>query len=646
MKRKKYLLLSAVMAIGCLIVSNTAMATTSRVVLVSSYSTRIRSDANAFSSSLYTVYVGQPLLSRDTVKGSDGGSWEKVSYDVNGNTKTGYVASNAVRAYSYDSSFDSSISSFPDTYKQSLRYLHALYPKWKFKAMKTGLSFSTAVASFQKSALIDTSDSAMIASSTILEGTTWRRASLRATAYFVDPRTQLSASSATQFVSQSYDSNETEGDAKQMLASTFMSGTESISKETWAHLFSSAASSYKISIIHLVSRAMQEQGSAGGLGAKGKTINGTTYYNIFNIGATTGADAGMTYASKQGWDTIEKSINGGASYLAKNYIAKGQYSIYLERFNVAPDAYYSTYTHGYMTNLRAASSEARKMIDGYIDAGLANQSFTLSIPIYENMPDYTSYPGTSATQFSLPNADSITTLASTSGIIADQNYTSDAIKPSFSLSSDSKTLEEGIDYAVTGYSGNTNPGTAKITVCGLGRFMGTKTLSFNIVSAPISSSSITSSKSAYAYNGKVIKPELKVTFAGITLLDGAHYNITSNSKSPGRATAVVNGIGYFIGSKTATFIIVPAKGNIKSLQSRKRGIKMIASKKTGASGYQISYKYTGSSKWTSKSSSKTTFSLSKLKSRKYVYVKTRAYKTISGKEYYGSWSSQKKVRIR
>lgn len=89
------------------------------------------------------------------------------------------------------------------------------------------------------------------------------------------------------------------------------------------------------------------------------------------------------------WTTPEKSINGGATYLAEKYISKGQYTLYLQRFNVDPNATYSTYTHLYMTNIQAISSEASKMYTSYKSNGLLSQTIEFVIPVYNNMPDKT-----------------------------------------------------------------------------------------------------------------------------------------------------------------------------------------------------------------------------------------------------------------
>ena len=53
------------------------------------------------------------------------------------------------------------------------------------------------------------------------------------------------------------------------------------------------------------------------------------YYNYFNIGAYTTSSAsatvnGLIYAKNNDWNSIYKSINGGAGIVGNNYVKKGR----------------------------------------------------------------------------------------------------------------------------------------------------------------------------------------------------------------------------------------------------------------------------------------------------------------------------------
>ena len=61
--------------------------------------------------------------------------------------------------------------------------------------------------------------------------------------------------------------------------------------------------------------------------------------------------------------------------------------------------------------------------------------------------------------------------------------------------------------------------------------------------------------------------------------------------------------------------------------------------------YQIGIKQKGKKYKYYRTSGKSK-TIKKLKSRKYYYVRVRAYRTSHGKNYYGKWSSAKKTKIK
>ena len=173
-----------------------------------------------------------------------------------------------------------------------------------------------------------------------------------------------------------------------------------------------AGKSHKISPLHIATRIRIEVGANGSDSVngteftwKGKTYKG--YYNFFNIGAyETTIDGvkysaitrGLAYAAKlisrsgEVWDNVETSILEGSSLLAKGYVNAGQGTLYYQKFNVGPDAHYSKYTHQYQTNIQAPATEGNKTYDALNKANVLNQKFTFEIPVYNDMPEYTSLP--------------------------------------------------------------------------------------------------------------------------------------------------------------------------------------------------------------------------------------------------------------
>lgn len=164
--------------------------------------------------------------------------------------------------------------------------------------------------------------------------------------------------------------------------------------------------------------------------------------------------------------------------------------------------------------------------------------------------------------------------------------------------------------------------------------------------AAYSSAKISLSTTKYTYNGKAKRPTVKGLSA---FVNGTDYTITykSNVKS-GKATVTGKGDCAGFSAKTATFRIVPNKAAISKLTKGKRNMKVRikSQKKAAVSGYQIAYKYGKSGKYKKVTTTKLTKKIRKLKTKKYYYVKVRAYKKIDGKKYYGTYSKIKKIKVR
>lgn len=87
------------------------------------------------------------------------------------------------------------------------------------------------------------------------------------------------------------------------------------------------------------------------------------------------------------WNTPKKAILGGAKWIASGYIARGQYTSYLKKFNVNPNSLSEILNHQYMENIHAPSSEAKTSYNAYKNNGLLEVPLVFSIPVYLNMAD-------------------------------------------------------------------------------------------------------------------------------------------------------------------------------------------------------------------------------------------------------------------
>lgn len=125
-------------------------------------------------------------------------------------------------------------------------------------------------------------------------------------------------------------------------------------------------------------------------------------YNFYNIGAygsnpvVRGLAAAAGYVddlSGTPWNTHEKAIKYGASFIAKGYISKGQDTLFYQKFNVGPNNYYNKYTHQYMTNILAPASESLSSYRSYTNLKIIDKAYSFKIPVYNSMPsNITSHP--------------------------------------------------------------------------------------------------------------------------------------------------------------------------------------------------------------------------------------------------------------
>ena len=218
-------------------------------------------------------------------------------------------------------------------------------------------------------------------------------------------------------------------------------------------------------------------------------------------------------------------------------------------------------------------------------------------------------------------------------------------KPTVKVVCDGKVLVNGTDYEVI-YKNNINVGMATVTVTGIGIYKDSVTKTFKITPKSISSVNITPVGNK-VYTGKQIKPTISVKDGKINLVLNKDYTIHfGTNKSTGKGTITVKGKGNYNFEKKIFFKIVPKKVSLTKASGKKAAVYIKYKKATGASGYQIAYSKSGSSKFKLKTTKSLTKTISKLKRKKTYKIKVRAYKIIDGKKVYGEWSKVKKVKTK
>ena len=363
---------------------------------------------------------GHPLTIGKETSGSDDYTWYQVSFSYLGSEREGYVRSDLVSRAEGDvgeapvgsEEFEESISELPDTYKNALRAIHAKHPQWKFEAVDTGLEWSdalTAESSVGKNLVSKNSIASWKSTAPqaynqasnqwyTFDGGSWASASPELIAYYMDPRNFLNESGIYMFEKLDYADTQTTESVSKMLAGTFMSGDVNDSDgETfnYAEKFRNAGEYSGVSPYLLAGRALQDQGIRGTSQSISGTVSGHEgYYNYFNVGAYAYSGrsatingliyaAGSDEANGRPWNTRSKSIYGGAKYLAEKFVSKGQNTLYFQKFNVV-NKENTLYSHQYMSNIQAASSESSRLQLAYLND---DEVLTFRIPYYRNMPD-------------------------------------------------------------------------------------------------------------------------------------------------------------------------------------------------------------------------------------------------------------------
>ena len=276
-------------------------------------------------------------------------------------------------------------------YKEKIEALQKAHPDWNFELLYTGLKFSEATAgesAVHSRNLVPTSYSGEWICSvcgTKLYDSGWYCASEKAIAYYLDPRNFLDEINIFQFqdVNEYLDEACTIEGIRNQVDGTFL--------QNYANDIETACRNTNVNPYYIIARLFQEQGRTGttiGRGMDGG--DGKTYYNPFNIGAngngweTIYANA-LARAKAEGWDTMEKAIEGGIGFCKKNWLENYQNTLYQNRFDIDSTNGTSLYTHQYMQNLMGAYSEARILQSMYGNTNRLESSFTFIIPVYEQM---------------------------------------------------------------------------------------------------------------------------------------------------------------------------------------------------------------------------------------------------------------------
>lgn len=336
---------------------------------------------------------------------------------------------------------------FPEDYARPLTELHLLHPEWTFEPLlitegnslyrwdyvidqetkepETNLiSGSDDYRAYRHSLNFDTYDSG------------YYQASKAAVEYFMDPRNFLNETDIFQFYDLSSAHSVGMDEVAAVLDGTFMADAALENGKTYAEYFIEVGEALNVNPVYLAVKARQEQGSKGEspvLGGKCGTLlaeyyeNGTQtslegnkvlaptegysseelkaldgYYNLFNIKASgnglfaiyhsamkraqSGTEAMTDAWGSPAWNTLWKSLYGGAYTIKTSFIDRYQNTIYLQKFNVDSRAADRNFWGQYMQNVAGSLTESRTLFGAFASSGVLDGSCSFVIPVYEGMP--------------------------------------------------------------------------------------------------------------------------------------------------------------------------------------------------------------------------------------------------------------------
>lgn len=394
--------------------------------IVNDSGVRFRSGPGTTYPILKTLNTGASLAILDEVRkensGCDSNIWYQATYD----STTGYICSDYVTVEIdsgdiTDKDYASYLKElgFSEGYIPSLTLLHEKYPNWIFKPMIINTNFDVSISKqdIGSRSLIQGDEGYRSTASRSYDyktnkfiakdGTNWYIANYDTIAYYLDPRNWLAENTIFMFEDLSYQvTDRTKDVVTNILSKTNIGNYNS----NYANDFMDAGKNNNISPIYLASRVRQEVGtSTSVISGASFSYNGNSYskiYNPYNIGATSGIDnwkkgliwanggeKGDTLVTSYGrpWNTLTKAINGGASFIAEDYISKKQNTTYLQKFNVA-NGEAKMGSHQYMQNIMAPVSEAKIAYSSYKEYGILEDKIVFTIPVYSNMPKKTNLP--------------------------------------------------------------------------------------------------------------------------------------------------------------------------------------------------------------------------------------------------------------
>lgn len=140
--------------------------------------------------------------------------------------------------------------------------------------------------------------------------------------------------------------------------------------------------------------------------------------------------------------------------------------------------------------------------------------------------------------------------------VPDTVFTGEQVRPDVVVSYGSYQFINNSDYTLS-FKDNVNIGTASVVVTGKNHLSGSRTVTFPIEKADISSTEIAVKDATFT--GSAVKSGVDVKLGNVTLKEGTHYTLSyKNNVNAGTAQVTISGKGSLEGAVTKSFTIEKA----------------------------------------------------------------------------------------
>ncbi|MGE5404019.1 MAG: N-acetylglucosaminidase [Candidatus Saccharibacteria bacterium] len=278
--------------------------------------------------------------------------------------------------------FEQQLKKFPVSYRAKLLELHKLHPNWRFEAMQSPVSWDELIELEDKydTNLIEITNPPSYREPDPNNRDGWSPPTRQVIEHYADPRSFFDEKGIYQFLNLGYNADTANIDTVNSIlkGSVFANQGETIMR---------AGKESGVSPDYLAIKLIAESGSKGNPLSSGTVKGHEGLYNPYNFNAAGESDTevlsrGAAKAQREGWDSLEKGIIGGAQILAEDYISKGQDTIYGQKFDLIGPA-----QHQYMQNIKVADLEGKHLAKHCMEQGSDKSALVFKIPVFRDLPD-------------------------------------------------------------------------------------------------------------------------------------------------------------------------------------------------------------------------------------------------------------------